>query len=104
MAYKKDKETSGNIDSMVFTTAYGEDFSKELAVLHSDMDEITKIKIIQALKKPDYSNIYWGDGRWETWQPQWTVADKTNQPYYNVGTTGGNPNKFRTVTTAGNQN
>lgn len=62
------KKTSNSVNTTTTTTTTTgtgwsvcdlTDYSKELAVLHSDMDDITKIKIIQALKNNIYGNIYW---------------------------------------------
>ena len=94
MAKKQTSNTSGTTttDGSTLTNTAGyvtydfNDYSKELAVLKSDMDDLTKIKIIQALAKPNYSQIYWGDPVYKpiSTQPEWTCN-------YNTGNAPINP-------------
>lgn len=59
----------------VWTTLDTTDYSKELAVLHSNMDDLTKIKIIQALKNNN-NGIY---------NPiTWTYFNQNKKPLENV--------------------
>ena len=65
-----------NIGTTISTGTYiynGEDYSNELAVLRSNLDELTKIKVIQALKK-EY-NSWWTDPK--RWEPTWTCKNET---------------------------
>lgn len=71
----------------------GEDYSNELAVLRSNLDEITKIKVIQALKKNEY-NSWWTDPK--KWEPTWTCTNGTgngkSELMYNTNTSGSTTN------------
>ncbi len=66
------------------------DYSLEKAVMASNMDDVTKIKIIQALKKPGFAGIYYDSVPKINPTPDWTIS-----------TTGSDPTKYKPSTTCG---